>query len=233
MEISVKIKLIAATLVCLLMATGAYASGKSIPVNELPDAIQKKYNEMGTFSASFVQELTNVSSGETEVRSGKIWFKQPSLVRWETFSPEKEILVLGPDVAWDYFEDEQLAFKYHVSDLLDSKTILRFISGQANIKEDFYIKTEWEGADEVRSRWGKGYAILQLTPKEAEPGMVQAYIGVEPDSGLLRQVMIIDFYGNGNEIRLSEVKTSVEVQSELFTFVPPQGTQIEDNTQAY
>ncbi|WP_250645479.1 LolA family protein [Salidesulfovibrio onnuriiensis] len=224
--------LFALCLVLAFSASSAFA-GEPIPMNELPDAIQKKYNDMGTFTASFVQELTNVSSGEHEIRNGDIWFKQPSLVRWETLVPEKEILVLGPDVAWDYFADEGLAFKYRVSGLLDSKTILRFISGQANIKEDFYIKTEWDGADKVREKWGKGYAVLQLTPKEPEPGMVQAYIGVEPDTALLRQVMIVDFYGNGNEIRLSDVKTSVPVDASLFSFVPPEGTQIEDNTQAY
>lgn len=223
------------TALCLayvFLAPSAFA-GEPIPISDLPDAIQRKYNDMGTFTASFVQELTNVSSGETEIRNGKLWYQQPHMVRWETLVPEKEILVLGPDVAWDYFEDEELAFKYRVSGLLDSKTILRFISGQANIKEDFYIKTEWEGAEQVREKWGRGYAILQLTPKEPEPGMVQAYIGVEPGTGLLRQVMIVDFYGNGNEIRLSEVKTSIPLDQKLFTFTPPEGIQIEDNTQAY
>lgn len=220
--------------VCLLFTTlGAVAHSDAIPLDELPDAIQNKYNDMKTFSADFVQELTNVASGESEERKGVIWFEQPSLVRWETRSPEKEILVLGPDDAWDYFEDDGVAFKYRVASLLDSKTILRFISGQANIKEDFYIKTEWAGAEGVRKKWGKGYTILQLTPKEPEPGMVQAYIGVEPDSGLLRQVMIIDFYGNGNEIRLSNVKQGIEIEPEVFFFTPPEGVQVEDNTQAY
>jgi len=226
-------KILSVLCLALVVTTSSAFAGAPIPMADLPDAIQKKYDDMGTFTASFVQELTNVSSGEVEIRNGSIWFKQPSLVRWETKMPEKEILVLGPEEAWDYFEDEGLAFKYRVSGLLDSKTILRFISGQANIKEDFYIKTQWEGADQVRRKWGKGYVILQLTPKEPEPGMVQAYIGVEPDTGLLRQVMIVDFYGNGNEIRLSDVKTSVDIDPKLFTFTPPKGTQIEDNTQAY
>jgi len=200
---------------------------------DLPDLIQKKYNDMKTFEADFVQELTNVSSGSVDVRKGKICFSQPSLVRWQTTEPENEILVLGQDIAWDYFADENLVFKYRVGALLDSKTILRFLSGRANIKEDFYIKTEWEGADSVRKKWGKGYEILQLTPKEPEPGMVQAYIGVEPGSGLLRQVMIIDFYGNGNEIRLSNVRQGVKLDAALFNFTPPKGVQVEDNTGAY
>ena len=202
-------------------------------VEDLPDLIQQRYESMQTFQAEFVQELTNVSSGEVETRKGRIWYKQPSQVRWETTAPEKELLVVGPDFAWDYIEDEELAIKYSVATLLDSKTILRFISGQANIKEDFVVKTEWQGADEVRAKWGKGFTVLQLIPKEAEPGMVLAFVGVEPGTGLLRQVMIVDFYGNGNELRLSNVDLDVDLSADMFTFDPPAGITVEDNTKGF
>lgn len=218
--------------VCLVFAGIAHA-GKTVAPEDMPDLIQKRYETLKTFSCDFVQELTNVASGDVEERRGRIWFRQPSQVRWETLEPEKELLVVGPEYAWDYIEAEQLALKYGVEALLDSKTILRFISGRANLKEDFVVKTEWQGADEVRERWGKGFIVLQLLPKEPEPGMVLAYVGVEPESGLLRQVMIVDFYGNGNEVRLSNVKQDIKLSADMFTFVPPQGVQVEDNTQGF
>ena len=207
----------------------AFAAETILP-EDMPDVIQKRYETLRTFKAEFVQELTNVASGDVEVRKGRIWFKQPSQVRWETTEPEKELLVVGPEYAWDYIEDEKLAIKYSVASLLDSKTVLRFLSGQANIKEDFVVKTEWQGADEVRAKWGKGFVVMQLVPKEAEPGMVLAYIGVEPETGLLRQVMIVDFYGNGNEVRLSKVELDPKLGPDMFAFTPPEGTQIEDNS---
>ena len=220
----------------LILAFGlvAVARGAAAPaLEDLPDLIQKRYETLRTFRADFVQELTNVASGDVEVRKGKIWFKQPSQVRWETAEPEKELLVVGPDFAWDYIEEEKLAIKYSVAALLDSKTVIRFISGQANLKEDFIVKTEWQGADDVRARWGKGCEVIQLVPKEAEPAMVLAYIGVEPKTGLLEKVMIVDFYGNGNELRLSNVELDPDLPSSLFAFTPPEGTQVEDNTQGF
>lgn len=225
------ISLISTVLVLMMASVSCAADAAS--QEEIPDLIQKRYETLKTFQADFVQELTNVASGEVENREGRIWFRQPSQVRWETVTPEKELLVVGPEFAWNYIEDEQLAIKYSVATLLDSKTILRFISGQANLKEDFVVKTEWQGADDVRAKWGKGFTVLQLVPKEAEPGMVLAYIGVEPDTGLLRQVMIVDFYGNGNELRLSNVELDIDLSTDMFTFLPPEGTQVEDNTQGY
>jgi len=212
-----------------LVATVARGADAPAP-EDLPDLIQKRYETLRTFRADFVQELTNVASGDVEVRKGIIWFKQPSQVRWETVEPEKELLVVGSDFAWDYIEEEKLAIKYGVTALLDSKTVIRFISGQANIKEDFIVKTEWQGAEDVRSRWGKGCVVIQLVPKEAEPGMVLAYIGVEPKTGLLEKVMIVDFYGNGNELRLSNVVLDPDLPQSMFTFTPPAGTHVEDNT---
>lgn len=216
-----------------LVFTSVCLAAEPVPAEDLPDLIQERYETLKTFQADFVQELTNVASGEVETREGRIWFKQPSQVRWETSVPEKELLVVGPEYAWNYIEDEELVIKYSVASLLDSKTILRFISGQANIKEDFVVKTEWQGADEVREKWGRGFTVLQLVPKEAEPGMVLAFIGVEPATGLLRQVMIVDFYGNGNELRLSNVELDVDLTPEMFDFEPPAGVQVEDNTDGF
>lgn len=220
-------------IVSLLLLPALAGAAEPVAAQDLPDLVQKRYEELKTFRADFTQELTNVSSGEVDKREGKIQFRQPSQVRWETAAPEKELLVVGPEYAWDYIPDEELAIKYGVSALLDSKTILRFLSGQANIKEDFVVKTEWPGADEVRAKWGKELTVLQLVPKEAEPGMVLAFIGVEPTTGLLKQVMIVDFYGNGNEVRLSNVETDVDLPADMFNFTPPAGTQVEDNTQGF
>lgn len=222
----------AALMAVCLLATAVQAAEVVNP-EDMPDLIQQRYETLKTFKADFVQELTNVASGEVDERKGQIWFKQPSQVRWDTEQPEKELLVMGPEVAWNYIESEELALKYNVSSILDSKTILRFISGKANLKEDFVIRADWEGAEQVKEKWGRSYTVLKLIPKEAEPGMVLAYVGVEPDTGLLRQVMIVDFYGNGNELRLSDVELNVDLTEDMFTFTPPAGTQIEDNTQGY
>lgn len=220
-------------LVLGLIVSGKNAAAAPVDPQDMPDLIQKRYETLKTFQADFIQELTNVASGEVEQRIGKIWYRHPSQVRWLTEDPEKELLIVGAEHAWNYIEDEELAIKYNVSSILNSKTILRFISGQANLKEDFIVRTQWEGDTQVQERWGNDFTVLKLIPNEAEPGLVLAYIGVEPDTGLLRQIMIVDFYGNGNELRLSNVEIDVDLSDDMFTFTPPSGTQVEDNTQGY
>lgn len=218
-------------LVFVVLFAGRAGAAEAVDSSELPDLIQQRYETLKSFKADFVQELTNVASGEVDQRMGKIWYRQPSQVRWLTEDPEKELLIVGSEYAWNYIEDEKLAIKYNVTSILSSKTILRFISGQANLNEDFIVRTQWQGDEQVREKWGKDYTVLKLIPHEAEPGLVLAYIGVEPDTGLLRQVMIVDFYGNGNELRLSNVEIDVKLPEEMFQFTPAAGVMVEDNTQ--
>jgi len=205
--------IVIAALLALLLPAAAQA-------NKLTDAIQKRYDSLSSFQTDFQQELTNAASGSVEKRSGKIWFKQ-SLVRWETHKPEKELLVVGQNAVWNYFEADKVALKYRSNQVFNSKTMIRFLSGKANLKEDF--KIEEQGTE-------NGLTKLRLVPKEPEPTMVLAYIWVDTKTSLLGRVLIVDFFGNGNQVTLNNLQLDKRADAKLFEFTPPSGTQIKDNT---
>ena len=183
--------------------------------------IQNQYEKLSAFSADFTQELTNAASKQTQVRKGDIMFKQPQFIRWETKTPEPELLIVGDQTVWNYIPDEELALKFKFSQVFTSKTMLRFLSGKANIREDFMLKDQ--GDD-------NGYTKLRLIPKEPEPGLVLAYLWVDHESNMLRKVLVVDFYGNGNQVELENLKLNPELEDGLFQFTPPEGVEVEDNT---
>lgn len=208
-----KILIMFAVIVSALLPAAAQA-------NKITDAIQKRYDSLSSFQTDFQQELTNAASGSVEKRSGKIWFKQ-SLVRWETHKPEKELLVVGKNAVWNYFEADNVAMKYRTSQVFNSKTMIRFLSGKANLKEDF--KVEEQGTE-------NGMVKLRLVPKEPEPTMVLAYIWVDAKTSLLGRVLIVDFFGNGNQVSLTNLSVDKRADAKLFEFTPPSGAQVKDNT---
>ncbi|WP_320169765.1 outer membrane lipoprotein chaperone LolA [Maridesulfovibrio sp.] len=189
--------------------------------DELTAEIQKTYDSIKTFEADFTQTLTNAASKEQEVRTGKITFKQPSLLRWDSITPEKELLIVGESVVWDYFPEDQLALKYRTKQLFNSKTMLKFISGQARLEEDFAVENQ--GDD-------NGLIKLKLIPLEPETGLVLAYVWVDPAKKMLTKVLVVDFYGNGNEVSMNNIKIDPEVSDDQFVFSPPKGVEVEDNT---
>ncbi|MEW5773931.1 MAG: outer membrane lipoprotein carrier protein LolA [Thermodesulfobacteriota bacterium] len=183
--------------------------------------MQSQYESLTSFTASFVQTLTNAQTGEKEVRKGTIAFRQPALVRWDTLSPEKQLLVVGDKAVWDYYADEKAAYKYPTTDVLSSKTMLRFISGKARLEQDFYV-TELPEKD--------GLLEMELVPREAEPGLVQATVWVTPATYMLYRVLLVDFYGNKNDLALDNLLLNPDLPKSDFEFSPPAGTKVFDNT---
>ncbi len=192
-----------------------------VHAGEITARIQQQYSSLHSFQAHFVQKLTNAATREVEVRSGTIAFAKPRNIRWETVSPEKELLLIGTDVVWDYFPEEEVAYKYSVGQVLQSKTMLRFISGEADLEEDFVIEDQGEDG---------GLHKLKLIPKEPESNLVLAYIWVHPGTNMLGKILIVDFFGNGNELELSRVTLNTSLAPEIFTFTPPQGVDVQDDS---
>ena len=190
-------------------------------VAAVSDKVQKRYQSLTSFSADFTQVLVNSTSKERETRSGSLVFSQPSLIRWETRVPEPELLVVGPDAVWNVFPAEKSAYRYTVDEVLGSKTMLRFLSGKGNLREDFHVQEE-KGAPE-------GQALLKLVPREAEPSLVQAFAWVDLKTDMLARISIEDFYGNTNDVTLSNVKLNPSVAKEQFRYAPPKDYTIFDN----
>jgi outer membrane lipoprotein carrier protein len=205
----------------LLICVFFLFSALTLHASEITSAIQKEYDALQGFRVDFKQQLKNSASGEIETREGCIWFKQPGLVRWETKTPEKELLIVGKNVVWDYFPQEETAMKYATSDILSSKNMIKFISGKARLEEDFEI--EDMGME-------MGLRKLMLTPIAPEPSLVLATIWVDPATNLLRSILLVDFYGNGNKLGLDNIVRNAELSDELFKFVPPEDVVVQDNT---
>lgn len=185
--------------------------------SELTDKIQQRYDSLESFRAFFLQKLTNASTKETQERLGTIVFARPRFIRWETTSPEQELLIIGKDMVWDYFPEEETAYRYTVEQVLDSKTMIRFLSGEANLTDDFKVLDMGMDGE---------FQHLKLIPKEPEPNLVEGEIWVRPGQDMLERIKLVDFFGNINELELSGLELDIPIDPKSFTLEPPAGTEI-------
>ena len=189
-------------------------------IQALLNRVQQTYSELEGFRAKFDQRLLNASNKSEELRQGRMAYKRPALVRWENESPEPETLIVGLDTVWDYFPGEDAVYIYPVSQVLESKAIVRLLSGQAKLAEEFEIfSAEEEG----------GLIKLSMAPIKAEPSLVEAQVWVDPADAIMRRILVFDFYFNENDVRLSELELSPELPDELFQFSPPVDVDVFDN----
>ena len=196
----------------LLVASAAQAA-------DIATTIQARYEKLRTFSATFEQTLTHKESGSVEKRQGNLLFQKPLLIRWQTDKPHEETLVVTHKEIWDYLADEEIAYRYPLELVRDSRTIIQVITGQAALTKDFDVK---EAGQE------NGLAKLHLYPKEPAPQMVEALLWVEPSTGYIRRASIIDFYGNSNDVRFTQFKPDTSLKESDFTFTAPKGVEVED-----
>ncbi len=205
-----------------LIALLAFAGlARAASVNPVVVALQKKYESITSMKAEFTQLLVHKESGSKEKRSGVLYFKKPLLVRWESKKPSPELLLVTNKEIWNAFPDEEVAYKYALSLAQDSRSIVRVVTGQARLDQDFQIEEEGKEA---------GLIKLRLFPKEPVQALVEAILWVDPASSLIKKVRIYDFYGNENEITFTSQDMGAPIRDSLFTYTPEKGMTVEDRT---
>ena len=205
-------------LVKIFLALAIFLAGAlSVQAEDLTDRIQKRYDTLQSFRGFFLQKLTNASSREVQERLGSITFKRPRFIRWETTSPENELLIIGQDTVWEYFPEEETVYRYSVEQVLSSKTMIRFLSGEANLKDDFIVEDLGTDGD---------FRHLKIVPMEPEPNLVEGELWVRPGQDMLEKIKLVDFFGNINELELTGIEIDVNVEEKDFVLSPPKGTEV-------
>ena len=188
-------------------------------LNAVVKEVQRVYGAMDAFQATCTQTLTHRESNSFEVRKGELLFKKPLLVRWETAKPHAELLVINRKEIWNYLPDEKLAYRYAPDIAQDSHALLHVVTGQARLDQDFFV--EEAGKED-------GLLRLRLYPREPTQQMVEAGIWVDPAAYLIKRAVIIDFFGNSNEMAFTSLASKQKLEEKSFDFTPPKGVAVED-----
>lgn len=195
--------------------TNSYA--ESIPIVK---ELQQSYQSIKNFSATFIQELTHQESSSKETRIGKLFFKKPLLIRWETNTPHEELLLINTNAVWDYLPDENLVYKYSTDIVKDSTSIIQVITGQVRLDKNFSIIENNNNNNEL--------IFLKLYPKEPTTQMIEAFLWINKKSLLIHKVQSIDFYGNTNTITFIDITPNTQIDNNIFQFTPPKDVTIEN-----
>lgn len=188
----------------------------SIPV-ELKK-IESKYTSAKTLEAKFTQTQEVKLTGTKKESSGVVTLQIPSHFRWETLSPDKNLLVSDGNKFWFYTppfaagERGQLLEK-KTSDV-QSELASVLLSGNFSRIKNVKIKR-------------KSKTVFQLIPHAGVAGSVKlAEIEISPKDSVIERVLLEHEGGNRAEVRLKEVKLGAVVDPGMFRFVTPSGTDI-------
>lgn len=228
-ELEMKRIFLAAVAAIVVMAGTALVTAPSAQaaisadIAPVVEKLQKTYGALHGFKSTFTQELTHQESGTTETRTGTLLFLKPLLVRWESAAPYPELLLVGEKEIWNYLPDEELAYKYSLELAKDSRSVIMVVTGQSPLDKDFDVEKMQDPGD-------GDLVHLLLYPKDPAPQMTEAQLWVDPKTSLIKRALVMDFYGNTNQITFDSLTPNAPLAPSAFTFTPPKGTDVEDHT---
>lgn len=115
--------------------------------SNLPKALQeveKRYAEAGTLFAEFKQLNETAATGQKKESQGILYAKRPGKVRWETRSPDANLLVSDGKKFWFYTppfdEDERGQLIERKASEVQTKLANALLSGSFSIVHDMKIE---------------------------------------------------------------------------------------------
>lgn len=180
------------------------------------------FSDVTTLQASFKQQVVDETGFTLDRSSGVVYLKRPGQFRWDYFSEEidaeesltQQILADGQFI---YLYDPELeqATRRNLQDALAQVPSLLLVQTGANVDEHFEI-LDFGVTD--------GLSWVALTPKDVDAAYQQLMIGF--DQGDLVAIELLDGLGNETRLVLENVKTNSTLETQTFTFAPPQGVDL-------
>ncbi len=201
------LKIILATITCLLVTTTAHAGA----VDKLKSFIAATHSAQ----ANFTQEVLDQNGKRMQRAAGVMQFQRPGKFRWTYQKPYEQIIVGDGAKFWLYDKDlNQVTVRKLDAALGSSPAAL--LAGSNEIERGFVLK---ESANRDGLEW------LQATPKGSDSSFEAVLMGFDADASLA-VMELHDTFGHKTVLRFSDMQRNPKLPAPQFKFTPPEGADL-------
>lgn len=213
--------LLVCTAIAMALIPAMPKNALSATVEDVVEQVQKSYEKVSDFKATFVQEMTLKTLKKTEREEGVVYFKNPKRMFWHYTKPKEKKLILNPREAWLYMPDDHIVYWQSTDQMFRSGIILKFLTGMGKIGDDFQV--DFSQPDSLDKT---GNYLLTLTPKENDIGVKQLHVTIEKETYQIIMCRFADDYGNVTKITFENMEFNKKIPDHFFNFKPPDGVEI-------
>jgi chaperone LolA len=196
----------------LLAATPALTA--ATPERTATESLRHFFGNVHSYSARFNQVVLDESLNLIQESSGTLSLQRPDRFRWDYTVPFKQQIIADGKKIWVYDEElAQVSVRPLTGGLADTPAVL--LAGRGRIDDTFVIK---DMGTQGKLRW------VQLTPRKKDGGFEDIRIGF--DGGRMRQLEMVDGFGQTTRITLSDPRENVALEAGRFQFTPPKGVDV-------
>ena len=226
---SARIILSAFIIVLLAGFSGIAFGGEESPA-AIGARLQARYNRIKSLTFDFTQQTSGQLTGRGGSGSGQAYFLKTgknSKMLWNYSSPDKQVILSDGTTLFMYFAKlKQMIIT--PADSLQQDITYSFFSGAGNLENDFRILPP---DPEVGITDNASYKIIQLIPMTPRSQVSTIHVWVTADS-LIQRMEIRDSFDTVTTLNFSNIKVdslvgeNAQVLKSLFSFTPPEGTEI-------
>jgi outer membrane lipoprotein carrier protein len=188
------------------------------PAGDVAVALQRKYDAIKDFSASFIQTYEGGVLRRKASESGTVYVKKPGRMRWDYTSPEKKLFVSDGHTMFLYFPADKQVMKNPVPAQDEATSAVLFLMGKGDIVRDFNVK--WaEGGTENTYR-------LRLDPRTRQTEYDWLEVAADRHTLQIVGLTAADAQGGRSSFSFSNFKENVGLADKMFEFTIPRGTEV-------
>lgn len=199
--------------VLLCTASMSYAA------NNAADKLNGILQGITSMQAQFSQQTYDARGQSLHALSGEMQVKRPGFFRWETKTPSPQLIVAsGARVSIYDPELEQLTIQKLDTQVGNTPAML--LSGDPKKLDDAFTVSEETGSG--------GDTVFALRPKAKDALFDTLRVSFKGKE--LTGMNLKDSLGQKTEIRFTQVKVNPSISNAVFSFQPPKGTDVINET---
>jgi outer membrane lipoprotein carrier protein len=188
------------------------------PAGDVAAALQRKFDAIKDFSASFTQTYEGGVLRRKTTENGAVYVKKPGKMRWDYTAPEKKLFISDGRTMFFYFPADKQVMRNPVPAQDEATSAALFLMGRGDIVRDFNVK--WaEGGTENTYR-------LHLDPKTRQAEYDWLEVAADRHTLQIVGLTAADAQGGRSSFSFSNFKESVGLADKMFEFTIPRGTEV-------
>ncbi len=191
-------------------------------VQVLVERLQAHYDALDGFEAEFTQRYQRKILRRAVEESARVIVKKPGRMRWEYQSPEEKLFVTDGSRSYFYIPIEnQVMVSHHPRGAMGmgEGSPFELLTGRSRMTDSF----AFFASDAPPTRGGE---MLHLIPIKRHEEFEDVEIELDPETGELLRVVLIDAQRNRTEFIFENIRKDLDLPESLFQFTIPSGVEV-------
>lgn len=191
---------------CLLMLSSVAGAAETAA-----DQLKYKLARLNSYQASFQQTVTDATKKQVQTGEGSLSLKQPALFRFETLSPNPNLLIGDGKTLWHYDPVLEEVKIYDASKEVDKTPFVLLTSSDAKLWALYTVTGK-----------GEEFVIVPKDKNSPVQRLTLQFSGVD-----LAKMAVASQDGQTSSFEFIAMQSNVNIDTSQFVFSAPAGVQID------